>query len=173
MFSRFTKVVLLSSVILAISACQTTPLTKEDKSISNTYDVQGANKKDLYHNVNVWMAENYNSSKEVIQYSNEEKGVIVGKGNIRYPCDGFSCLGKSNWRVHYTMKVDVKDGKFRTSFDNLELSWPASYSGGISSPAYQGPVHNKSDYDLIRPILLEQGKGIKDSLTNEKAESDW
>ena len=149
------------------------PLTEKEKEISGIYEATGYKKDELFNAINVWLAENYNSSKDVIQYSNLKQGVLIGKGNIAYPCDGFSCVAKHDWKIHYTAKIDVKDEKFRLTFDNLQLSWPASHSGGVTSSAYKGPLTKKDDYDLLRPVLLKQGESIKASLHSSVSSDNW
>ncbi|MBD1584880.1 hypothetical protein [Pseudoalteromonas sp. S16_S37] len=67
----------------------------------------------------------------------------------------------------------MKDQKFRISFSNIKLSWPASYSAGISSPAYDGPINSKADMDAIKPVLLKFGDEILASIGSSKNEGDW
>jgi len=59
----------------------------------------------------------YVDSKEVIQVMNKEKGNIIGKGLFRF--EGFM----TNWKTYgevtcpHTIKIDVKEGKIRITFE--------------------------------------------------------
>ncbi len=74
-------------------------------------------KKELYKKILEWMAKSYNSSKEVIQLQDEESGQIIGKGitsfvnvMVEIPCE-------------YTITIDIKDNKYRLTFDNFIGLW--------------------------------------------------
>ena len=104
------------------------PIPEEDLTFNRVVEVPGITKDKLYDQTKMWIAENFKSAKSVIEYDSRESGTIVGNGNIKYPCTGLDCVAKHDWRVHFTMKVDTKDEKFRLTFSNLRLSWPPSYN---------------------------------------------
>lgn len=171
---KLIKLTAITTAIIAISGCKTTPPpTAQDMEISNVYQVEGNTKDKIYNQVQIWMSQNYNSSKEVIQYTSKEDGVIVGNGRIKYPCEGFECIAKEKWNVEYTAQVDIKDNRFRISFTNLEVSYPASYSLGVASPAGGFKLWDKDDFIKLRSVLLGQGESMKASFSNTSTKSDW
>ena len=161
---------LLSGQLLAKEA----PLTEEESTVVQVYEVPGYTKDQMFAAAKIWVAENFKSAKAVIEYDNKDDGVIVGNGSMNYPCSGgFDCLTKSDWRVPFTMKIECKDGRFRLTFSRVHLSWPPSYSGGVSMPAYDGAVTKRKDMDKIRPKLLELGNSLAASMSKVKSSDNW
>lgn len=159
---------------LSLSGCKSTqPLTEEDKDISAIYQIDGKSKNEIYKQVNVWISQNYKSAKDVIQYSSKEEGVIVGNGNMSYPCEGFDCITKGEWKVKYTTQVDVKEGKFRISFTNLSIYSPASFNSGVTYPSREWKLYDREDYIKLKPILLKQGDSIKASFNGKAFDKNW
>src|SRR5690606_19003011 len=149
------------------------PLSEADRTFSSVVEAPGYTKDQIYQATKVWIAENFRSAKSVIELDSEKDGVIIGNGVIKYPCSGISCIAKNDWKVPFTMRVDMKDQKFRISFSNIRLTWPASYSSGISSAAHDGPVSTQGDMNAIKPILLNFGNEILSSMTTNKSKSNW
>ncbi len=79
----------------------------------------------------------------------------------------------NHWKVHFTMRVDTKDERFRLTFMNLEKSRPAVNTNILAISAYHGPVTLQGDMDRIKPALLRFGDNILTSLISKKASNDW
>lgn len=165
------------AITTALTGCTTmqyAPVSESDRTITSIIEAKGLRKERIFTGTRIWIAENFKSAKQVIEYENKEDGTIIGNGMINYPCQGgMDCLVKADWKVPFTMRVDTKDEKFRLTFTNINLSWPASYNSGIFSPAYNGPVHNKYDLDVIKPNLLKFGNEITHSLNENTSSSNW
>ncbi len=161
-------------ITLILSGCASMqPVSEADRSFERVVDASSYSKDQIYTATKIWIAENFKSAKSVIELDSKDDGIIIGNGIIQYPCSGMDCLSKSNWKVPFTMRVDMKDQKFKISFSNIKLSWPSSYSSGISSPAYNGPVNSQGDMDAIKPALLKFGDDILASINSSKNNSDW
>ena len=67
----------------------------------------------------MWLANTFNDSKSVIEYSNKENGTIIGKGilkNVSYN----SMVGTSlPMDTRFTLKIEVKDNKTRLTFQDM------------------------------------------------------
>ena len=61
-----------------------------------------------------WMARTFVDSKEVIELKDREGWKIIGKGITDFLAGG---IAKINCR--FTMVIDIKDGKYRTTYENL------------------------------------------------------
>jgi len=97
-------------------------------SIEKIMHVPGFNKNEIYDQTKIFIAENFRSAKAVLEYENKETGTIIGNGNIIYPAEsGMAALALANWRTNFTMRVDIKDEKFRCTFINIKVAWPASF----------------------------------------------
>ena len=161
-------------LVIGLAGCAGMQQVKqEDLTIQQVVEVPGYSKDKIYDSCKIWIAENFRSAKAVIEHDDREDGRIIGNGNIEYPCHGIECIGKSDWRVHFTMRIDTKDGKFRQTFTNLQLSWPARYDSlGYHAP-YRGPIVTQGDLDTVKPILLEMGNQIKSAIGQEKVKENW
>lgn len=156
-----------------LSGCAGPQLKPEERLVERVYDAKGYSKDKLYQGARTWMAENFRSAKAVIDYENKEEATIIGNGTMAYPCKGMDCLGKSDWRVSFTMRFEAKEERFRLDFTNLKISWPASYNSGFRSPAYEGGVNLQNEMNDIKPVLLGFGDGITRSLNKASTKSNW
>lgn len=153
-------------VCALLGGCTTSPeytlISQSEREFSQVYDAPDLSRSEIYDGSLRWIAENFKSAKSVLEYQNPTDGVMIGNGAINYPCAGLDCVGKGEWRVKFTMKVETKDGKFKTDFKNLVLS--LSDGGEV-------PVQTKADLDAIKPVLLNFGNEMKHSFVSNK--SDW
>lgn len=77
----------------------------------------------LYAKAREWFANSFKSAKDVIQMDDKVAGIIVGKGNFSER--------KSGGIIHFTLKVQVKDGRYKYWFSNFIHEEPIrGYSGG-------------------------------------------
>jgi hypothetical protein len=162
-------------VLLTLSGCASMHRVAEtDRSFERIVEVAGYSKDQIYSSSKMWVAGNFKSAKSVMEYDNKEEGVIIGNGVIAYPCSGgLSCMGTANWKVPFTMRIDIKDQKFRITFSNIKLFWPPSYTAGVYDAGYDGPVKTQRAMNAIKPALLRFGDEIVASMNNNKSKSDW
>jgi hypothetical protein len=71
----------------------------------DTIIVAKGTKDDLYKKAKIWLGEEFNSAKDVIQTEDKEDGYILGKGNFKY-----------TYILYYTKKKEIK------SFTNPETN---------------------------------------------------
>ena len=143
------------------------------KPIEKIFEAPGHTKDEIYVASKIWIAESFRSAKAVIEYDNKDEGTIIGNGIIPYPCKGFECLAKSDWKVRFTIRIDVKDDKFRLTFSNLNLTWPPSYNGGIVVAGHDGPIYREKDRDKVSVALFDLGPQLAATIGQAKAKDDW
>ena len=167
-------IILFWSIMMLVGCAGIKPIPESERTFQQVVEAPGFTKNQIYSQVKIWIAENFKSAKSVIEHDDSEAGTLIGNGTIDYPCKGIDYISKGNWKVHFTMRVDVKEGKFRQTFSNLILSMPSSYS---STFGYQKgtkvPVSQQGDIDRIKPRLLGFGHEIAISLTISKTKEDW
>lgn len=146
---------------------------QEDLTIQQVVEAPGFSKYQIYDYCKIWFAENFRSVEALIEHDDRENCCLIGNGIIKYPCQGFDCIAKGDWQVHFTMRVDTKDGKFRQTFSNLQLSCPARTDSLGYHPAYRGPINTQGDLDRIKPALLQMANQIKFAIGQEKVKEDW
>lgn len=173
-FMKFRNIVMAIGLGVILASCAgMQPVSETDRTFERVFNVPNHSRDQIYTSIKIWIAENFRSAKSVIELDSKEDGVIIGNGVIPYPCSAMNCLTKGNWKVPFTMRVDIKDYKFKIRFSNIKLSWPASYSSGILSPAYYGPVNSQGDMDVIKPALLKLGDDIHAAIISGKSNDDW
>ena len=70
----------------------------------------------------MWLANTFNDSKSVIEYSNKENGTIIGKGILKNV--SYGTLVQMDTR--FTLKIEVKDNKTRLTFQDM-VQYPNQY----------------------------------------------
>lgn len=156
---------------IALAGCVSMQEIKEDqKTFSTVTEVPGVTGDRIYANTKMWIAETFRSAKAVIEYDSAAEGTLIGGGGIAYPCQGVECMAKHDWSALFTMRIDVKDGKFRATFSNIRIAWPAS--GGM--PAAERPIWAQGDLDSIKPALLAlPGQLAVRIKSGQDAKKDW
>ncbi len=66
-------------------------------------------KHEIYEKTLQWMAESFVSSKSVLEYKNEEEGMIIGNGALEIRPVGYVAY------LGYTLKIEIKDKKYRVT----------------------------------------------------------
>ena len=107
--------------------------TKDGKVYySEVVQIDSTDKSKLYTKAKKWFVDQYKSAKDVIQLDDKENGEIIGKGYFETQWQAnFMTMQKVN--VWHTVKVSVKDNKYRYEISNFELKWhtaPSKYSSG-------------------------------------------
>ncbi len=112
------------------------------------------------------------TAKPAIAYEDKGQGSIVGNGLMNYPCAS-GCFATGDWRLLYTMKVDLKDEKFRITFSNPMIAWPYDKNDGHPIDVNLGiPPRNQSQMADIKKGLLTLAGTLNSSL-DKKANSNW
>jgi hypothetical protein len=142
---------------------------KSDLTITRVIQAPGYTEAQIYAATKIWIAQNFNSAKAVIELDDKDRGQIIGNGILSYPCSSMDCLTKGGWKVHVTMRVDMKDQRFKITFSNLRIIFPPS----ATSPGDEFPVRTQGSLDDIRPMLLKIGPAILKSVEKEEDETDW
>lgn len=70
-------------------------------------------KEELFKRARMWFAESFKSSKDVLQISDKESGELVGKPMFTYYSQYFTGSGATKGKVSYTVKVFVKQGRYK------------------------------------------------------------
>ena len=80
-------------------------------------------KEEAFELSKMWLANSFNDSKAVIEYTNKKDGTIIGKGIFRNVDYGMTSID-----TRFTLKIDIKNEKSRLSFKNM-LMIPNASSG--------------------------------------------
>lgn len=115
-----------------------------DKDGSLTYvqviPCPGKTKEQLYILLSYWFTKTFCSSKEVIQLSEKEAGVIIGKGFVEDVA--YHEGGVNTYRVHLipVIKVDIKDEKVRVTYTISTYEVDIHSGAGIVGELVDAPI---------------------------------
>lgn len=110
----------IATLLAALCTCGcATPGAAEQEPLSVTtiHEVPGKTGQDICRQARDWVALNFKDSKAVIEVFDLEQGKLIGKGGM--PVPGF---GGTPINVSFSIQVDCKDGKVRTTFDRFTVS---------------------------------------------------
>lgn len=162
------------AVMLTIGCAGMQPVAEADRTFEGVFEAQGASKEQIFNATKIWIAENFRSAKSVIEYENKEEGTLIGNGVISYPCTGLDCIARHDWSVPFTMRVDMKDQKFKLTFSNIRISWPPSYNSTFGAQSgHDGPVRTQGEMDAIKPKLLAFGPELAAAIQENRGAKDW
>lgn len=144
-------------VAASLSSCVTnlTPVPREDRMYRAIIETEHDENVE-YRIANEWFVDTFVSAESVIQYQDQEAGIIKGKGKIAV----FEVMGDT-LSVDCVLTVEVKPKRVRITFD--EMSSPSSLTGG---DGYHSGVHD---------MFLEKAEIMVASLEKafENPDVDW
>jgi hypothetical protein len=113
------RLVLLAAGLVAASGLAPgQEATKEEMNHDFIFDFSGITKQDIYDRTMRWITNNIRAPKAVIQSEDPETGTIIANGVTTMTADGDSLAVGLSFR----MGVDVREGKERVRFLNLQIS---------------------------------------------------
>jgi hypothetical protein len=142
---------------------------QSDLTITRVVQAPDYTKAEIYAATKIWIAQNFNSAKAVIELDDRDRGQIIGNSILPYPCSGMDCVAKEGWKVRVTMRVDMKDGRFKITFSNLRIIFPPRRG----DPGGEHPLRTQGTLNDVRPMLLEIGPAILKAVEDEDGEEDW
>lgn len=99
-----TLIIIALSMLTVLTACQT-PAPPEMLKYQKVIEVPNTSKDELFTRVNVWAVSYFKSAESVIEYSDNEQGIIAGK---------YVSIIEISLFLHYvkqTIQIYVKDSK--------------------------------------------------------------
>lgn len=155
--------VVISIIVFGLSGCQ--PKVPSSQLVYSEVIKHNKNQDDSFELSKIWLANTFNDSKAVVEYTNKKNGTIIGKGiltNVDYGmmvvCD-----------TRFTLKIDVKDKKSRLSFQNMVII--PSASTGVKR-------YNMWNMDQLQHFNIRAKELINDynnniNGLNINSKSDW
>lgn len=152
-----------------------------EKPVEVIFEVPGVSKDDLFTRSKTWIAETFVSGKSVLDSAERESGTIIAKGYIKKPCDGFlNCMATGNNKIGFTMRIDTKDGKVRTTYSNFTVFHPGttgSVVGNVYTPGTdpsETPIHVQGVLDDAHKGVMALSEELKAYLQKETtSKNDW
>jgi hypothetical protein len=110
------------------------------------------------------MARTFFDTKEVVELKDKENGKIIGKGITTFK-------GKIGWfsaqiPCRFTLTVEAKDNKYRTTYNNLV----GLYGESQTRPE---PLEQKEYVDAVKAKLAVIDEDLYGYLKKYKSNTDW
>lgn len=100
-------------------SCQSSDVDTFSFSYAGVVAVDSVTAKVLQSRAKLFVAENFRSAKDVIQLDDADAGIVLIKGNL-IPIVKVPLMGKTEYGyVHFTAKIQVKDGKYKYTFSDF------------------------------------------------------
>jgi hypothetical protein len=153
---------ILSVIVLA--SCASAPIAPiEDRSLQKVHEID-LTKNEIYDTSLEWMARTFFDAKEVIELKDKDNGRIVGKGITIFK--GKIGWFSSNIPCRFTMVIEVKDNKYRATYNNLV----GLYGENQSRPV---PLEQKAYVEAVIAKLALIDDDLYGYLKKSKSNTDW
>jgi len=154
----------LSFVGLMFAACATsgTKVT-EPVTYAEVVEVEDASQDALYTKANMWFVDAFRNADSVIQFSDKDSGVIKGK----YVGDTV-VTGIYICKLSSTITVEVREGRYRISFDNPMYQYIGDALNGIyPRPGAEGIVETEVLAAQVKEEWVRLANNLKASINSE------
>ena len=114
-----TKILVLAAGLCTVASTGAAQeATREEMNHDFIFNLSGISKQDIYERTMRWIINNVRSPRAVIQTEDPETGTIIANGVTTMNADGDSVVTGISFRL----SVDVREGKERVRFLNLQIS---------------------------------------------------
>ncbi len=171
---------LISIICYSCIATSTTNVSfSESDNYIKVYEDLPYSKNELSIIANKWMVGVFGSAKSVIQFSDKEEGIIIGKYNLHYAPEMYSngVILRSGIEAYALIEISVKDNKTRIQIKPIG-SWTVqeekyqpnagvkkyvATEGGKVLKEVEPPKNEAQDYSYTKVMALEDIKGLGES----------
>ena len=158
---QFIKIIVLLTVLLGLIGCGQ-PRVPTQELVYTQIIEHNLNADKAYELSKMWLVETFNDSKAVIEYTNKDNHIIMGKGifkNIYY--------APSYVNTKFTIKIETKDNKTKITLNNIILLYNQKF---IKSAPMTGVDDFKEFKNRAKKLILEYHKFIDNTNISK---SDW
>lgn len=160
-------VFVFSSILLASCATNPVPVVVvvpiEDRSMEKVREIN-LTKDEIYDSALEWIAQTFVDSKAVIELKDKDNGKIIGKGMTSFTSS--NRLASSNIPCRFTLIVEAKDNKYRTTYNNFVGMW-----GQLSDMPL--PLDQNPYIDDVKAKLSLMDDGLYFYLIKSKSNKNW
>jgi hypothetical protein len=138
----------------------------EELFVQKVYDFPGVDKAKIYDRSRIWMAKEFKSSKQAIEFESKESGIIMGNGKVPYKT-GFGARLMGDIQIYFVMKEEIKDNKIRVTFEKLCIS------NVFDKEKEPSAFTEKKELPAITPQLLALSDKLAEHITKSKDGEGW
>lgn len=128
---------------------------------SEVVDVPGKNSDQLYSSAREWFADSFNSANDVLQMDDPVAGKLIGKGTFELT------IGYIIWRPNFTIKIFVKDGKYKYEISDIKIDRSVKESSFNVTEDFQKYIDQKEYFkNGSNPEWLKENNEAARKLSN-------
>lgn len=150
------KFVIVLGLLIACKNTLAQLPTKDGEIFYEKVDTITGTKDALYIKAKGWFVNTFKDANKVIQMDDKETGQLMGKGN--FPVSYTYLMQPVNAACNFTVKVDLKDNKYRIQLYNFNLG----DQGFLMLPK----LNKEPDKALAKRILPKISSDVDDILTS-------
>lgn len=126
------------------------PVFCYSQEYSEVIQAEGKTAAQLYTTAREWFAKTFVSANDVIQMEDPVSGKIIGKGSSHIAESyvigkGLTAIfTKIDWYPNYTLKIEVKDGRYRYELTDIKIKSISEYA--TSEVAYADYLAKTDEY---------------------------
>jgi len=160
-------VVLITVMFLAAGCARLQVVPDQERMIRSVYSLNLAKEK-IYGKSLEWMVKKFVSARDSIDIRDDKNFRLVGRGSGYYS-EYFDFL--VDRRFSYTMTIEIKDGRYRVTYDNLYLYYEERVVQYV-------PAKYRHELESIKKALDAQMKDLYGFVTTdgrpaEKKDENW
>lgn len=106
-------------------------------AFAEVIEAAGVPRDELYARAKVWFVAAFIDSKQILEVEDKAEGLLIGKGSIPYEPKMLRQMPLQG-QIVFTLKVAVKDGRFRYELSNFTHRGSETFVPGLGQIA---PVH--------------------------------
>jgi hypothetical protein len=150
--------------VTVLASCASMPVAPmEERSVQKVHEID-LTKNEIYDISLEWMARTFFDNKEVIELKDKDNGKIIGKGMVVFK-------GKIGWFTsdipcRFTLILEAKDNKYRTTYNNLVGLYGESQTRPV-------PLEQKAYVDAVIAKLSVIDEDLYSYLKKYKSNPDW
>jgi len=143
---------------------------------TDVIQADSTSKEELYNRAKRWVIDSFNSGKDVIQLDNKENGEIITKGffSVYWKVSKVYIQEVNVWQ---TLRIQIKDNRFKYEFYDYELKYYVTNTGDVNSSLedwiknwdnaiIEKPRITKSMIPEIRSFLLSIDPKVKAQISS-------
>lgn len=180
------KILVVCMLFLAVSIQAQDPL-----SFEKVIQVDSIKKDAIYNGLKEWVGMNFKSAKNVIEIDDKEAGILIIKSVTDYSIKNLQLSCYEGYH-HFTIKFQVKDGRFKASVTNFRhenqpgnketcniglVTTDEFYPGksGLGMKGFNNKIWNdlKAKSTIIAENYFQQLEALKFDSNNSPGNDNW
>lgn len=157
------------AIFLVLTGCANieSGIANQDSTIDLVVEAPGYSQSQIYTYTKNWLAATFASAKAVIQNDDRESGTIIGNVIVEYICTDsiLECNFNMTKRLEGTMRVDIKNEKFKMSFSNMSI-YDSSDQGARS-------IYKRELEGDARRAVAKTAESLRSSFNKEQTKTNW